>query len=541
MKRLLTVFVFLTLLLLVGCAGKTPAESGNATEAKTEPTAKVTTAAETEHVHVFDKEVQSDAYLAKTPACGKSKTYYRSCACGERGTATFEGEVQPHLFGVSVSDAGVIERIRCTREGCAYSEQPNVILPSLGTFKGIFRGTDNSYQTVDSTTVLLYEKCTASDFENYLRWTQVNGFTRAETYEMGSNRYALCKHEKYTLYLSYLSGEGALRVYVGRSDDVAPAKVFRSDEAAASVQPALWQIDVDCKAAGDNGGMSYVLQLPDGKFIVIDGGYETDADANSIYRILTENKPDAHEKPIVAGWFITHMHIDHCGALRRFASLHRDAVEVEGFYYNFPYVNIGDIWPSNSKTWETLMASFEGATLYRKLHSGMQFGFSGATVTVLCTFEDVYPLSFNSGNDTSTVFQIDVAGQSILFLADAEYGESDRMAKLANETLKADIMQYAHHGYDKQCRDTLYKRINPTTVLWPMPIVNWRDGGGEVFRPRYEGTASNKHKENEWIRSADSVKKIIVMAEGTTKLELPYTPTGERNADYNALYREQRP
>ena len=527
MKKYLTAFVLAALFLLAGCFGKTPAETEK--EPATDPV-------ETAHVHSFTERVQSDEFLAKTPVCGQKRVYYISCACGAHIAATFLGDVEPHAYAVSVTDAGVIERVRCTNEGCDHVEQPNIKLPTVGTLRGVFNCSDSNYLDQDSAKIFWYENCKEADFNTYADRLQSSGCTLTESYTMGSNRYALYKNEYYTLYLSYLSGEGAIRVYVGRSDDLVPAKT--AAESVPKAHPALWQIDVDCKAQGDNGGMSYVLQLRDGKFIVIDGGYDTKEDADSIYRILSENKPADHEKPIVAAWFVTHLHIDHVGVIRSFANNHKDEVKVEGFYYNFPYVNISDIWPSNNKSWEERMAGFEGATLYRKLHSGMQFAFSGATVTVLCTFEDVYPLSFNSGNDTSTVFKIDVAGQTILFLADAEYGESDRMMFLSAETLKADIMQYAHHGYDKQCRAELYAKIDPETVLWPMPIVNWRDGGGEVFRPRYEGTS---HKENAWIRSATSVKKIIVMAEGTTKLALPYTPTGPRNADYNALYEAQRP
>ena len=531
MKRLLWVFALLALLCLAGCFEGTTEGTKAATTPKTEA----------EHVHQFTERVQDDAYLAETPVCGQQRIYYYSCACGERGTLVFAGDVEPHAYSVSVTDAGLIEQARCTNPGCGHTEQVNVKLPALGTLRGAFSCSDSSYQDVDSAKVFWYDKCESADFDGYCRFLQSNGCRQTATYAMGDNRYALYQGDAFTVYLSYLSGEKAIRIYVGRSDDPVPSKIYQGDDAGA-VQPALWQINVDCQAAKANGGMSYVLQLSDGKFIVIDGGYETDADANSIYKILSENKPQTHEKPIIAGWFITHMHIDHCGTLRRFASLYGAKVGVEGFYYNFPYVNVGDIWPSNSKTWETLMASFEGATLYRKLHSGMQFGFCGATVTVLCTFEDAYPLSLTDGNDTSTVFKIDVAGQSILFLGDAEYGESDRMMYLPSETLKADILQYAHHGYDKQCRGELYAKIDPETVLWPMTIVNWEsDSYGEVFRPRYEGTPSNSRKENAWIRDAAGVKKIIVMAEGTTKLELPYVPTGPRNADYNALYQAQRP
>ena len=537
MKRLFGFLLLLALLCLAGCIGSEPQKTDQETTAENTP--PETTAAETEHVHAFTEKVQNDKYLKQAASCGDRPIYYLSCVCGEHGTGTFRGDPVPHAFGVSVTDAGVIERAFCTNEGCDHVETLNLALPTVGTLTGALNCSDAGYRETDSAKIFYYSDCQSTDYTTALRSLQSAGCTQEGSYRLGDNRYSLLRNDKFTAYLSYLADEGAIRLYVGRSDDLVPPRVS-GGTGAGTVEPALWQINVDCRAAKANGGMSYVLQLPDGKFIVIDGGYDTKQDADSIFKILIQNKPADHAKPIIAGWFITHLHIDHIGALRNFTNQYKNKVKVEGFYYNFPYVNVGDIWPSNNRNWEALMASWEGATLYRKLHSGMQFSFAGAKITVLCTFEDVYPLSFNSGNDTSAVFKVEIAGQSILFLGDAEYGESDVMMHLSADVLHADILQYAHHGYDKQCRANLYEKIDPETVLWPMTIVNW-EGNGEVFRPRYEGTSSNSHKENAWIRNAAGVKKIIVMAEGTTKLELPYTPTGPRNADYAALYEAQRP
>lgn len=405
------------------------------------------------------------------------------------------------------------------------------------------------YSVIDSARIYYYENCTTSDYETYVNELKAGGCVEKATYKMGHNLYTLLSHEAFTSYVSYLNDEKALRVYVGRSDDVNPSKVAVAD--AGLCKPALWQINVNCEAAKSNGGMGYVMQLTDGKFLVIDGGYKTREDADAIYEILAANKPKSHEKPIIAGWFFTHMHIDHVGTFRTFTELYQNAVVVEGFYYNFLYTHVGDMWPNNSRVWEDVMRTWPGATLYRKLHSGMQFSFSGAKITVICTYEDNYPWEnrkeeapidqlashFKSGNDTSLVFKVEAGGQSILFLGDAEHGESDRMMHLDDEVVHADILQYAHHGYDHQCRNEFYAKVNPTVVLWPMTLVNWEsDSHGEVFRWRYED-----RKENAWARSAEGVKKIIVMAEGTTKLELPYTPTGPRNADYVKLYNEQKP
>ena len=45
------------------------------------------------HTHVFDKEVAQEQYLASKANCNDSAKYYKSCACGEKGTETFESGV----------------------------------------------------------------------------------------------------------------------------------------------------------------------------------------------------------------------------------------------------------------------------------------------------------------------------------------------------------------------------------------------------------------------------------------------------------------
>ena len=80
-------------------ASHTPDHTGHATE---EYAIKCTECgyvieAQLGHTHVFDKEVATDAYKATDATCIAKATYYKSCACGEKGTATFEyGELAEH-------------------------------------------------------------------------------------------------------------------------------------------------------------------------------------------------------------------------------------------------------------------------------------------------------------------------------------------------------------------------------------------------------------------------------------------------------------
>ena len=52
------------------------------------------------HTHVFDKEVVDEQYKASGANCTAPAKYYKTCACGEKGTETFEnGSAAGHNVG----------------------------------------------------------------------------------------------------------------------------------------------------------------------------------------------------------------------------------------------------------------------------------------------------------------------------------------------------------------------------------------------------------------------------------------------------------
>lgn len=91
-----------------GFATHTPDHEGHATE---EYAIKCTVCgyvieAQLGHTHVFDKEVATDAYKASDATCTARATYYKSCACGEKGTETFEyGELAEHNWNPATCTA----------------------------------------------------------------------------------------------------------------------------------------------------------------------------------------------------------------------------------------------------------------------------------------------------------------------------------------------------------------------------------------------------------------------------------------------------
>ena len=47
-------------------------------------------------------------------------------------------------------------------------------------------------------------------------------------------------------------------------------------------------------------------------------------------------KMNGGKKPVVAGWFLSHGHDDHVSKLNDILDYHKDEIEIEAVYYNFP-------------------------------------------------------------------------------------------------------------------------------------------------------------------------------------------------------------
>ncbi|MCQ2414265.1 MAG: MBL fold metallo-hydrolase [Clostridia bacterium] len=464
-------------------------------------------------IKVFDQRVtvvaKSESSIAK--ALDELLNAIRSEASGKGGN-----------FGISKS---------YQRVGVVNTAFPG--LNQTGTFKGEFDCGDGS-------SILYCEDVTEADYEAYLDFLNSKGGILKKTYTLGSenkvNRYALIKGGEYTAYCSYLPTVNAMRIYVGGAGDTdLPESVAAGD----AVKPvSLWQLEVDTKGSKANGGMSYVIQLADGTYLVIDGGYNTKAESDRLYQLLLENKPASHEKPIITAWFITHLHVDHYGCLNSMTTHHLNDVEVRGFYFNFPYITIGDLGAINAKSVTMNMKRWSGAVLYGKLHSGMSIAFPGVDAEIICTYEDVFPLAHADGNDTSMSFILKVGEQKILFLGDSEASESVTMeTTLPEDVLKCDILQFAHHGYEG-CNKALYVKADPTVVLWPMNVVGWQ--GKESYSKTPDNVISTWYRKlsaNKYIWDSTSVKKIILSGEGTQKISFPYQlPTSRTRPNLDAIY-----
>lgn len=248
--------------------------------------------------------------------------------------------------------------------------------------------------------------------------------------------------------------------------------------------------------------MAYVINC-DNKTIVIDGGTGEDKD-----NLVEQIKKVSHNDTVDA-WFITHFHKDHTGALA--AYLNGDSygeIKIKDIYYNFP----SEFWIStyeNSRLIDLKIIndSFEKVENKTIVHEGDEFEFGKIELKVIRSFND--KITENAGNNSSTVYKVNVSNKNILFLGDLGLeGGNELLRNNRYEIQNMDYVQMAHHG-QAGVSEEVYKVINPKHCLWPTTDWLWEND-------------NNVYKTNEtkkWIEKLN-VKKNYIANNGTISISL---------------------
>lgn len=220
--------------------------------------------------------------------------------------------------------------------------------------------------------------------------------------------------------------------------------------------------------------LSIVIKSPNGKLIVIDGGWEADADKLSSLILQQGGKVDA--------WLITHPHEDHVGALCAILNDTGRKIKIDKIYCSLARPDwYRQVSPTGAGIADQLLNAFTKlpvGTVTNNIGRGTEINIDDVNIRVLNN-RGVY--TYNGVNNSSMVYKIRVSGQSILILGDLAYdGGKDLIKTCTAAELKSDIVQMAHHGQQGVDQDA-YALIAPTTCLWPSPAWLWNnDNGGGV-------------------------------------------------------------
>lgn len=220
--------------------------------------------------------------------------------------------------------------------------------------------------------------------------------------------------------------------------------------------------------------LSIVIKSPNGKLIVIDGGWEADADKLSSLILQQGGNVDA--------WLITHPHEDHVGALCAILNDSVRKIKIDKIYCSLATPDwYRQVSPTGAGIADQLLSAFTKlpvGTVTNNIGRGTEINIDDVNIRVLNN-RGVY--TYNGVNNSSMVYKIRVSGQSILILGDLAYdGGKDLIKTCTAAELKSDIVQMAHHGQQGVDQDA-YALIAPTTCLWPTPAWLWdNDNGGGV-------------------------------------------------------------
>ena len=325
----------------------------------------------------------------------------------------------------------------------------------------------------DGSYVLSFYNATAEDVSKYTAVLAEAGFSEYTKNPIDKNLYYTYVSDKDVVTLAYTDYNKIMRVIIEKKSDTA-LPVRESDNhwsAVEGVTTAISQLglyyDYNGNPASDYvNGMSYVIRLKDGSFVVIDGGHAKQIDSERLYNVMRKQAPDPNNI-VIAAWFFTHGHDDHTGFFRSFCSLYASKVKVERFVYNFPSVD--EVTDADQNGMASNLSRYFKNVPVVKAHPGQVFNLRNSKITVLFT-NDLWDRSIgalSTSNEASLVLSVEMENTKFMVLGDY-YDDRGMLGNLySSSTLKSDIMQVSHHGISN-CGTNLYPIIAPEWVLWPL-------------------------------------------------------------------------
>lgn len=367
-----------------------------------------------------------------------------------------------------------------------------------GTDAGVMQSDDgNRY-------VATYKNVTEAEYTAYVAKLIAAGFQAYDESTVNGNRFGTYTKGNTQVNLCLYPARATFKVLYGKRGTL-PS--LTKPETEQLVKPSITQLArkaVDESSPNGAPGMGYVIQLSDGRYILVDGGPVDlkNEDPKALLDYLVANKPASHEKPIIAAWIISHAHGDHLALPTRFLRDFHDQVVVEMSITNFPYFKGFTMQHDNAtalagavSAYQALMRAYYPKAGQVVAHTGQRFWIGDAYLEIFYTQDDGYPTIPGTANETSLVFRVTLGGKTCMFLGDLD--SCAFMRDVWGTAVKSDILQLAHHGYNGGDLE-LYKNIDPEICFWAGD--EWRF----LHDKRCLGTQSG-YEFNKWIRD-DSVR-----------------------------------
>ncbi len=239
-------------------------------------------------------------------------------------------------------------------------------------------------------------------------------------------------------------------------------------------------------------GDSELIQLPDGKNILIDAG-----DREASQKLLTFFKDRKIKKLDLV--IISHPHLDHYGGLL-------------GVIKEIPVTQVYDSGaPTSSTTYLTLLKKFsEKKTKFTIVRKGQDFNFSDNIKLKIISPED--PLLKNTksdANNASIVAKLTYNKVSFLFTGDIENEVQEKILSQSKNDLKADILKVAHHGSRYTSSKEFLDTVNPKVA-----VIS--SGQGNSYNHPHQETLERLSANKIKLYRTDMQGDIVITSNGET-------------------------
>ena len=162
-------------------------------------------------------------------------------------------------------------------------------------------------------------------FDSYCALLKNAEYIKKEEYTKGTHRFAAFSKDKNGVFLNYFPSLCELTIV---AEENCAYFDFADTSRDQTLDAQITQLYLE------DFGMSYAIRLPDGRFIVIDGGRGFEPDIDRLFNCISDTSPE--EKPIIAAWILTHPHSDHYLAFNFFMERYGEEIELQKVLLNFP-------------------------------------------------------------------------------------------------------------------------------------------------------------------------------------------------------------
>ena len=266
------------------------------------------------------------------------------------------------------------------------------------------------------------------------------------------------------------------------------------EEVTGDIPTSVTQLQ---QKTSQTSGMSYIVQLSDGSFIIYDGGYaDTVNEMMNTLKKLNGDKDEIH----IRAWLITHSHDDHYSCFSQFANIYkRYKLNVKLDRLLIAPVNDNEARPLEkadspylSEIVHTDIKQFEGAQICY-VYTGMVFNICNVNLEILLTPDDLFIdggiTYFNETSIVSRISSADPEGSgetlSMIFLGDAGNEVAKKLMFYYESELRTDMVQISHHGVENFPL-LGYQTIRASILFYPcnMDLYSGKTGAGrdEVVR-----------------------------------------------------------